>query len=143
MGIRLVAFGVAMAIIAGCSTSVVPVDRAVSAPSERVIQRQEPSPELGRLIVVRDSGIMGSLCLATVFIDGARMARLETKEKAEFFLAPGEHLLGASLEGKGLCGMNARRMEREVLISQGQTKVYRIYTSETGMDMLPTSDTGQ
>lgn len=136
--ISLVAF---VSLLAGCSTTSVPIEQATPASADRVMLYQQSGPGLGRVTVVRDSGMLGAGCYATVFIDGERAARLETKEKVTFFLTPGEHLLGAALEGAGLCAANPGKRERDFLIKADHPKTYRVFTSQSGdLDVLPTSD---
>lgn len=135
-----ISLAAAGALLVGCSTTAVPIDQATPAPVGRVMLNQQSGPDLGRLTVVRDSGMLGAGCYATVFIDGERAARLGTKEKVTFYLTSGEHLLGAALEGAGLCAANPGKRERDVLIKAGQPKVYRVFTSQSGdLDVLPTS----
>ncbi|MHC8354257.1 hypothetical protein ACYZTL_03205 [Pseudomonas sp. LB3P81] len=142
-GLRLqsITFAVLCVTLVGCSTTAVPVDVAVAAPSERVMLYQKNGPDMGRLVLVRDSGMLGSGCFASLFVDGERAARLDTKEKVVFYLPAGEHLLGAALEGKGLCAANAGKRERDFVIKANQSKSFRVFTSQSGdLDILPTSD---
>ncbi|MBF8793490.1 hypothetical protein IRZ70_11810 [Pseudomonas monteilii] len=126
-------FGVmGLAVLAGCATSPVPLSQAVQAPAERVTEYQQPVKNGGAIIVTRDSGYQGSGCFATVFLNGNPAARLSPKETATFNVPAGEWMLGAGLDGKALCGLNAERLEAEVVIKPGQTKRYRIYTSADG-----------
>ncbi|MBH3342443.1 hypothetical protein I5O09_01670 [Pseudomonas parafulva] len=129
-----------LALLAGCATSPVPLSQAKQAPSDRVTGYQSSVAGGGQIIVTRDSGFPGGGCYATVFINGEPVARLNPKEKAYFSVPAGEWMVGASLEGKALCGMNAERLETEASIKPGQTKKYRIYTSgDGGVSVKPTT----
>lgn len=131
---------VAVAVLAGCATSPVPLSEAEQAPNSRVTGYQARVSEGGQIIVTRDSGFPGGGCYATVFINGEPVARLNPKEKAYFNVPAGEWMVGAALEGKALCGLNAERLEAEALIKPGQTKRYRIYTSADGdVSVKPTT----
>ncbi|AGN81544.1 hypothetical protein N5K35_31725 [Pseudomonas sp. GD03651] len=131
---------VGLALLAGCATSPVPLTEAEQAPKSRVTGYQSEVGEGGRIIVTRDSGFAGAGCYATVFINGEPVARLNPKEKAYFNVPAGEWMVGAALEGKALCGMNAERLEAEALVKPGQTKKYRIYTSADGdVSVKPTT----
>lgn len=129
---RILIGAVGLALLAGCASSPVPLSQAVQAPAERVTAYQGAVSGGGTILVTRDSGYQGGGCYATVFLNGAPVARLSPKEKAAFNVPAGEWMLGAGLDGKALCGLNAERLEEEVIVKPGQTKKYRIYTSADG-----------
>ena len=61
-------------------------------------------------------------------------------KKATFHLNAGELIVGASLEGAGLCALNPARQERETTLKNGDTKAFRVFTSNSGdIDILPTT----
>ena len=130
----------ALTALAGCATSPVPNDQAVSAPADRVLAYQAELQGAGKITVIRDSGFIGSACYATIFLNGDRAAKLDPKEKATFILPPGEWVVGAALEGSGLCGTNEKRTETETILKQGQEKYLRVFSSpDSGLDVRPTS----
>lgn len=132
----------ALALIAltGCATSPVPNAQAISAPADRLLAHQADLPVAGKITVIRDSGFLGSGCYATIFINGDRAAKLDPKEKATFILPPGEWVVGAALEGGGLCGANEKRTETETVLKQGQEKHFRVFSApDAGLDVRPTS----
>jgi len=130
----------ALIALAGCATSPVPSDQAISAPSERLLSHQADLPGAGKITVIRDSGFLGGGCYATIFLNGGRVAKLDPKEKATFILPPGEWVVGAALEGSGLCGANEKRTETETILKQGQEKFFRVFSApEAGLDVRPTS----
>ncbi|EOI1472976.1 hypothetical protein ACMGQ7_003544 [Cronobacter sakazakii] len=89
---------------------------------------------------MRDKGMIGAGCDASIFINGETVAKLETGEKATFHLDAGQWIVGASLEGTGLCALNPARQERETITKAGETKVFRVFTSNAGdIDILPTT----
>ncbi|EJK91517.1 putative lipoprotein [Klebsiella pneumoniae subsp. pneumoniae DSM 30104 = JCM 1662 = NBRC 14940] len=55
-------------------------------------------------------------------MNGERVAKLDPKEKATFYLSEGEWAVGANLEGKGLCSLNRERQERLFNIKAGEKK---------------------
>ncbi|WP_449440953.1 hypothetical protein [Pseudomonas migulae] len=138
---RILIGAVALVMLAGCATSPVPSSQAVKAPPDRLLAHQSELPGAGRITVIRDSGMLGSGCYATVFINGERAAKLDPKEKATFILPPGEWVVGAALEGAGLCGpLNEKRTETETLLKQGQEKFFRVFSApDAGLDVRPTS----
>lgn len=131
----------ALIMLAGCATSPVPSAQAIKAPQERLLAYQAPLDGSGTLTVIRDSGFTGSGCYATVFLNGERAAKLAPEEKATFILAPGEWIVGAAIEGDGLCGaLNEKRTETEANLKQGQDKYFRVFSDpEAGLDVRPTS----
>ncbi|HGG9099207.1 MULTISPECIES: hypothetical protein [Enterobacter cloacae complex] len=89
---------------------------------------------------MRDKGMIGAGCDASIFINGETVAKLGTGEKATFHLDAGQWIVGASLEGAGLCALNPARQERETITKAGETKVFRVFTSNAGdIDILPTT----
>lgn len=126
--------------LAGCATSPVPSAQALSAPADRLLAHQVDLPNAGKITVIRDSGFLGSGCYATIFLNGDRAAKLDPKEKATFTLPPGEWVVGAALEGSGLCGANEKRTETETILKQGQEKYFRVFSApDAGLDVRPTS----
>lgn len=125
-------------LLTACQSRPVSVSDAKPAPQARVFKYQ--TPEASTLVVLRDKGMVGSGCDASIFINGETVAKLETGEKATFHLAAGEWIVGASLEGSGLCALNPARQERETITKAGDTKVFRVFTSNAGdIDILPTT----
>lgn len=127
-------------LISGCSTTVVAPNQAIKAPQDRAFKYQLQSGNYSSLTVVRDSGMIGAGCFATVYINGERVAKLNPKEKATFYLPTGEWAVGSNVEGKGLCSYSGERQERYVSLKQGEHKAVRIFTGQDGaMDIRPTT----
>jgi len=130
----------AVTALAGCATSPVPIAQAISAPADRLLAHQEALPSSGKITLIRDSGFLGSGCYATIFLNGDRAAKLDPKERATFILPPGEWVVGAALEGGGLCGASEKRTETETILKQGQEKHFRVFSApDAGLDVRPTS----
>lgn len=126
--------------LSGCATTVVPPSQAIPAPHDRVFKYQNKSDADGTLTIVRDKGFTGGGCFATVYINGDRVAKLDTKEKATLYLPVGEIAVGANLEGSGLCGFSGARQERYITLTKGESKSVRIFTDSDGnMDIRPTT----
>ena len=125
-------------LLSACSSRPVSVADAKPAPQARVFKYQTSAPTT--LVVMRDKGMIGAGCNASIFINGETVAKLETGEKATFHLDAGQWIVGASLEGSGLCALNPARQERETITKAGETKVFRVFTSNAGdIDILPTT----
>ncbi|MDC7944923.1 hypothetical protein, partial [Raoultella ornithinolytica] len=125
---KKIALALAIVTVTGCSTTVVPPSQAISASKEHVFKYQENEGNNGSLTIVRDSGFVGAGCYATVYLNGERVAKLDPKEKATFYLSEGEWAVGANLEGKGLCSLNRERQERFFNIKAGEKKAARVFT---------------
>ncbi len=125
-------------LLTACQTQPVSVYDAPTAPQSRVFKYQQAAPST--LVVIRDKGMLGSGCYASIFINGQIVAKLNPYEKASFQLDEGDWIVGASLDGAGLCGLNPPRVERETRTKAGETKVLRVSTGNSGfMDILPTT----
>ncbi|MDF3660352.1 hypothetical protein, partial [Enterobacter hormaechei] len=109
-------------LLSACSSRPVSVADAKPAPQARVFKYQTSAPTT--LVVMRDKGMIGAGCDASIFINGETVAKLETGEKATFHLDAGQWIVGASLEGTGLCALNPARQERETITKAGETKVF-------------------
>lgn len=132
--------GALIIFISGCASTVVAPSSAVNAPNDRVYKYQPDINLGGKLIVVRDQGMVGGGCYATLYINGDRVAKLEAKEKAIFNLPEGEWAVGSNLEGKGLCNYSGERQERFITIKANETKAVRVFTDGDGnMDIRPTT----
>ena len=55
---------------------------------------ESSAPENAKLVVVRDKGMMASLNFLHFFINDQRVASLETGERLELNVRPGEYVLG-------------------------------------------------
>lgn len=127
-------------LLTACSTTLVPPNEARQATQDRLFKYQETKPGLSKVTIIRDSGMIGGGCFATVFLNGEPAAKLDPKEKATFYLTPGEWAIGASAEGKGLCNYGGQRQERYINIPPHEERYLRIFTSDGGdMDIRPTT----
>ncbi|AGO56556.1 hypothetical protein SOD_c35980 [Serratia plymuthica 4Rx13] len=127
-------------VLSGCSTSAVPPSKAIQAPPDRIFKYQKNESGYSRLTVVRDSGLISGGCYATVYINSVPVAKLNPKEKASFYLPNGEWIVGAAIEGKGLCGSGGERQERYISIKNMDDKVVRVFSDESGnIDIRPTT----
>ncbi|MGJ0125949.1 hypothetical protein [Pantoea sp. RHCKP32] len=127
-------------LLTGCSTAVVPPGEAITAPNDRVFKYQSSSAGDSALTIIRDSGMIGAGCFATVYINGERVAKLNPKEKATFYLPTGEWAIGANVEGNGLCAFSGERQERYISLKSGEHKAARVFTGDDGvMDIRPTT----
>lgn len=94
---ELVALLAVAQFICGCATTPVSTSEARPVATDRILSSAYSSQRPGsRLVIVkRDTGMMGLTCPSRVLIDGHPVADLATGEKVSFYVAPGDHVVGA------------------------------------------------
>lgn len=129
--LALVAIG-----ISGCSTTPVSPDLARNVGvSTEFMMKQGNVP----VTIIRDKGFVAGGCAITAYINGKKVAELETSEKATAYVLPGEIVVGAAFEGSGLCH-GPQRKEREFIVKSEQPKRLRIFIDQSGnVDILPST----
>lgn len=134
---------VAVALLAGCSTSAVSPSEAKPVPKDRILSfTAKPKEAYGTVIVTRDTGFMGGGCFVAIHIDGKLAARIDTGEVARFYLPAGDHLVGMGIDkqGGGLCSWTDMLKEQSAILKEGQVKRFRIGgDSQSGLDIRPSS----
>jgi hypothetical protein len=130
----------AVALLAGCASTAIPVNQADPVPADELYAYQtKPKGDSGKLTVVRDAGMVGSGCDIVVYIDGRRAAKIGTSQRASFFLPAGTANIGAGLAGSGLCaGAAIRTISANV--SNGKESLYRISGDMSGFFIGPYVD---
>lgn len=120
----------ALLLLAGCATEPISTRDAHPVPRERVLAADMTKPQegMGSLIVKRDAGLFGSACTHRLFINGTPFADIDTEEKVQIYLAPGEHILGS--KPNGICG--GGNVETAVNLKAGQTRTYRAGVGSSG-----------
>lgn len=143
MSIRLLLTSLVV-VLAGCaSTTPTALADAKQAPAQYLYKNQVRMSESdARILVIRDQGLIGAACRLGFFIDGQRVADLDSKETASFYVPAGTRLLGAGVaaEAKGLCGSggDSRLRQREAMFAPGQERTFRLSISANGdLDVLP------
>lgn len=131
---KLIVGALAIALLAGCSTSPVPADKADPVPSNRLFAFSGKSES--QLVVTRDSGLYGSGCNYRLYIDGALAAEFASGEVARFGVRAGKHILG--IKPSAACG-GWGLVEREVDVKTGETVRRRITLSGDNFDISPTA----
>ncbi|WP_122439767.1 hypothetical protein [Pseudomonas viridiflava] len=127
----------AVAMLAGCSSSPMSVGQAEPVPADELYAYQsKPSGESGKVTVLRDQGFVGSGCDIVVYVDGRKAAKIGTGERASFYLKPGSPSIGAGLAGSGLCaGAAVRTISANV--QSGHESIYRISGDMGGFYLGP------
>jgi len=137
---KLFVGALAVALLAGCASSAIPVNQAQPVPSDELYAFQSKPPgESGKVTVVRDSGAVGSGCDIVVYVDGRKAAKIGTGQRASFYLPVGTPSLGAGLAGSGLCAGAAIRTI-SASVHAGQESLYRISGDMAGFYIGPYVD---
>lgn len=118
-------------LLSGCATT--PIDSR-SAPAA-ASSMGTPFDGAGLIVVVRDSGLMGSACSHMVFMDGTDAGSLSTGQRLNLYVHPGDHMLG--LKVPLVCG--GATLEAAVSIAVGERKAYRSSSGQSGeVHLAPT-----
>lgn len=125
---KLIALMLTSFILGGCATTAVPLNVAKPVPSDRIAYINPQNTD-GKLVVVRDVGMLGGACYLGFFIDGKYAATFDTGERATFNISSGEHIVGIgnSQLTNGLCaiGMLSLR-EVSTIVKPGDMKFFRL-----------------
>jgi hypothetical protein len=125
-------------LISGCATHPIAYSEITVVPNSRVLAPEFLAERSGtaKITIKRDAGFMGSACTYKVFIDGRPLARIHNGERINFFVDPGQHILGALAEG--FCGGGTAEVEAS--LTTGQWKNYRIASGQDGtLQLLATA----
>jgi hypothetical protein len=139
---KLFVGALAVALLAGCSTSPVSLSQAEPIPKDRVFSHQaEPSVPYGTIVVARDTGSMGGGCFLAIYLDGEVAARIDTGEVVRFRVPAGDHLVGMGIDksGGGLCSFTNMMKEQSASLKAGQVRLFRVGGDQAGFDIRPSS----
>lgn len=81
--------------VVGCSTTPVKISQSkVVHPSQILAPELQRASEdrTERVLLIRDSGLMGSIVDAIIIIDGKDSVILKPSQRFQFYLAPGNHM---------------------------------------------------
>ncbi|MBV4469360.1 hypothetical protein KVG87_09550 [Pseudomonas sp. SWRI31] len=127
-------------LLVGCASSAIPISQTEPVPRDELYAFQtKPAGESGKITVIRDSGMVGSGCDIVVYVDGRKVAKVGTGQRASFYLPPGNPSIGAGLAGSGLCGGAAIRTI-SANVKSGKESLYRISGDMSGFFIGPYVD---
>lgn len=134
---RWIAVGLAVLALAGCASSPISLDKAELAPANELFAFQAPTPNAtGKIVVLRDSGMVGSACDVGVYLDGTKAANLGAREKAIFWVKPGIRNVSIGPSNSGICaGIALRTLSADV--AAGEEKAFRISVDMQGIYLNP------
>jgi hypothetical protein len=130
---RILIGALAVALLAGCSTSPTPLNEAESVPSSRL--HAYTAPNESKLVVTRDSGLYGSGVNYSIYIDGQLAADFASGERATFGLRAGKHVLGI----RPSTTFGGTIHESEIEIKPGEMVRRRISLDGGGFYLTPTA----
>jgi hypothetical protein len=135
---RLILVSALLLAVSGCATEPVPTNTATPVPANRILKAAltKPASGTGSLIVKRDVGLNTSGCTFRLYINGTPFADIDTGEKVQIYLKPGEYIIGST--PRTIC--MAGNAESSFVIGEGQTKIYRVSIGSAGeLKLQPTA----
>ncbi|MNC42590.1 hypothetical protein D3C75_914080 [compost metagenome] len=131
----------AITMLSGCASPPT-VGEAVPAPSNRLLAYQvEDKGKDAAVTVVREGAFQAGNCYFGLYIDGKLVARVDSNEKANFYLKPGRRLIGVGSDpqGAGNCsGNSSYRREVATWVQAGEHQTFRI-SFQPMLDIRPSS----
>jgi hypothetical protein len=129
---------VSVVALAACSTNPVPLGDARAVPPDRTEASQLLRPATGAepLTFIRDGGTYSSAGYRIVWIDGEKVAALDTSEAVTVYLAPGKHLVTSGVRFMGTETMGPTLP----IVVPGKVKAYRLTDSTGGMLIQPAAN---
>ncbi len=117
--------------IVGCSTTPVKYTDSKAVSNERIYAAYskylQPHQSGSKVIVVRDSGAMGSAGSASLFVNGEIVARLATSESIVLNVGLGDNLFGIAPGTKlSFEADNTELIEQALHVSPNKTYYYRV-----------------
>lgn len=126
---RAITLGIAIATLAGCSTSAVQPEKAAVVPSASIYGFQTSSSTSdARITFTRDSGFSGSACDFIFAIDGIKAASVGISETATFYHSPGQVIL--SVAPTSICSGDVQ--ELAVDLKPGYAYQFRGFRNASG-----------
>ena len=123
---RLIAIAVATILLASCATAPVRYATATPVSQSNLLEGYnnyaKPSDGYSRVIVVRDSGMLGAALPAKLSIDGVAIAELWSSERIELYLPPATYIFGVEPSPR----LGGALVETTYEIKPGKSYAFRI-----------------
>lgn len=116
--------------ITGCSTKPISTDKAENVPGNRIWDKTitKKTDDSGTIIIKRDSGLLGSPCATSIYLDGNPIADINTREKITIYPNPGRYVLSAKPNGWCAGGI----IEINADVDAHKPLIYRIGYGDNG-----------
>lgn len=103
-------------------------------PADRVLAFKDRQDGGATMVVIRDSGFIGSGCFLALSVNGVTAVRIGPTERAELSVPVGELLLrvGHDPQARGLCSFGTQWTQRETIMRAGERKVFRLSINADG-----------
>lgn len=117
-------------LLSGCATKQITEADVKPIAAERQLAYQTPIENEAIIKVTRINNYGGNACYFTFLIDGERVCRIDTNERAYFHVPAGKHVVQVTgdQDGQGLCGVG---IDEEYARAHGQI---RTVTVEAGRE---------
>ncbi|MBC8748525.1 MULTISPECIES: hypothetical protein [Paraburkholderia] len=122
------------AALAGCTTSLVPLNQAKATPAEHIHTTTHTTPVAGSqsITLVRNAGaLFAAGTRLDVFVDGELTAELATSEALRLYLPAGEHLLTTKIAGQ---------VATVAVTVPSKFTIYRIDVNDEYVKLQPSAD---
>lgn len=117
---------IALNFITGCATSLVSREHAKVVPSGRLYQPElvyQDELEKAEVVIIRDSGFVGSACLHRLWVDNVKVAALDAGEAITLGLTAGPHFVRIEV-GVGMCAN--MQVSESMDLRAGDKRLYRV-----------------
>ena len=138
---RTIAAIVIAASLVGCATNTTAPSQAVTAQPHRIYWDNATGDSYA-IKITRDTGLMGSLCMTRIAVNGKNAADLNQGESVVFKVPTGKHVLsawqisGGTSSGRTFCDGNPMRLEVNVSGISGDNIAYRYSYGGSGFPSL-------
>lgn len=136
---RYLIIALLVALSAGCATKPASINSSSMTSPSKLYAYQEKGDGYAEVVVLRDSGFLGSACDVTIYIEGRRAAEIGSGEKAQFYVPAGALNLGAGFAGKGLCSSGSIQA-LQVNVQAGGRSLFRFSGDMNGSYISPYFD---
>jgi len=120
--------------LCGCATIEIQTLDAKPIPNERVYLTElvRKDDALAHIVFKRDSGVFGSGTSLHLYVNDKKVADIAPGERLDVYLMPGRNILALE-DWLGLSG----RQGVAVSANAGETQVYRVSASLSGLQIIP------
>jgi len=125
--------------LCGCATTPVPYEKASPIDAGNYLEGyaaySSPSDQTVRVIVVRDSGMLGAAAPVKLSINGIGVAKLWSSQRIELFLQTATYIFGVEPSPR----LGGALVERDIHIAPENPKAFRIALDGGGAFSLQAS----
>lgn len=118
--------------LGGCATTTIPVQESHPGTYDPALPAHflTSSANTGTLIVVRDSGFLGSACKDVVSVDAQEVGYVHPAQELTVYLPPGQHEVYAEMGEHSICATS--RTSAIFTVVAGRTIIMDIHLQQNG-----------